>query len=230
MADNLGRQFCNAPVHVRTLFGTGQLPGFIWEPWIFPARYNVNMTFADFSGYTHSIRPYLEGVAFAAKEGDQDAWIVALWKKLIARMDLTHPFWQTTDAPIALTGNQVGSQTDLKIGDNLRLFSMAVVATGDFSITVSDMTRNQLLMNARIAASAGLGNAQYPTIFKKPWTIPSGSRIRITLDDLSGENNTVYVTFSGRKILTSLNDAEAMTDFRDPIQRKYTDRVGVLVV
>lgn len=204
MQDYAGRRFTNAPIHCRTMFGTGRLPGVLKEPIIMPARDMISAFFTKISGGTVNIRPYLNGVVYGVGDGSSQLCKEQI-KLLTERYRYFWPNWTTFDngAP-TLTANSTNNQFDVRIGDNTEFFTLAAISTGDFSMSIEEVDSGTTLMNGKISQGSAIGDARYPTMFEAQYMLPAGTRLRFSLDELSGSTNTVYITLNGRSSLYPL--------------------------
>lgn len=193
-----GRKLMNAPCHVRTLFGTGRLPGVLHEPLIMPARDILTTIFTKISGGTVNVRPYCNGVVYGTGDGSSPL-VKDQMRRLAERFQHFFPRWITFDngAP-SIVANSTNNPFDIRIGENTELFTMTAVATGDFALSIEEVDTGTTLMNGKISQGNAIGDARYPTVFEFPYLIPAGTRLRLLIDDLSGSTNTIYLTFAGR--------------------------------
>jgi hypothetical protein len=204
-----GRDYMNAPVHIRTLMGltnaVGHLPSIIQEPiFLFTSEY-IMAEFRKLSGGAQQIYPYMLGVQYYPITGPNatsgDKLMVEKIKRWKERSRSTYPFWLTTPAPIVMAANQT-VQTDVKIADvPFQALRLAVVSTNvDFELDIKEVVTGQTLMNGRITPTNGLGDSALPTVLPFSYMLPRGAILRITTTQLTPFGNTVYLTFQGRKI------------------------------
>lgn len=210
------RNFMNAPVHVRTMFGTGQLPGLLREPYMFMSQHNISLQAQNIAGLAPtSMRMYLCGAQYYPwspellryRKDKQD--MTALLQKWLNRRRYVMPYWQTTDTPVVLPD---ATPTDFfaKISDDghFEAFGHSVVTSAaavvppvnPFIMTISEVKTKQTLMNGQISQFNGIGDARFPTMYPTPYLIPAGYRLRITITNTSGAPLSVWLTFFGRKI------------------------------
>jgi hypothetical protein len=223
-----GRDFMNAPVHIRTLYGltnaVGHLPSFIREPlFLFTSEY-IMAEFENLSGGSSKIFPYMLGVQYYPITGKNatpgDLRIVDKIKKWRNRSRSTYPFWLTTPAPIvhaAVVGDT--QQSQIKIADTpYEASSIACVATNtDFELEIKEVVSGQTLMNGRITQTNGLGDSALPTVLPFSYMLPKGAILRITTTQLAASTNTIYLTFQGRKINAP------MADFKVDLSKSDSD-------
>jgi hypothetical protein len=210
-----GRDFMNAPVHMRTMWGyqsaaNGFLTAEIREPFfLFTSEY-VTATFQKLSGGATTIRPYMEGVQYYPLIGKTatrgSAIILEKIKKWRERSRNCYPFWLTTNNPIVHVGNDV-VQSEVKIADvQFEAFTLSCVSTGNFELEIKEVVTGQTLMNGKITKTNSLGDSVLPTILPFSYVLPRGAILRFTTTDLSGVGNTIYLTLAGRKINAPLKD------------------------
>jgi hypothetical protein len=210
-----GRDYMNAPVHIRTLYGwtsaVGYLPAAIREPFfLFTSEYIMAEFTKNSGGALTNFYPYMRGVQYYPITGPNaapgDAQIVEKIKRWRDRSRNCYPFWLTTDNPIVhpavgpgLTNTQ---QSQIKIADcPYEAFTIACVAsTPNFELVIKEVVTGQTLMNGSITQVNGLGNGTLPTILPFSYVLPKGAILRITTKQLDGLGNTIYFTFQGRKI------------------------------
>jgi hypothetical protein len=201
------RQFMNRACHVRTIFGTGQTPALLREPYYFLSQHNISIQCDKISGGATSARFYLNGNQYYPwspeflRKPESKAMLTAEIQRWLKRRKKVTPYWLTTDTPVSLAGNAVG-EFSAKVGDDgsVELYTIAAVATGNFRIQISEVKTKQLLMNAFITQQNGIGTANFPTLLPMAYMLPAGYRLRIVIQDVSGLANNVFLTFGGRKI------------------------------
>jgi hypothetical protein len=213
-----GRDYMNAPVHIRTLFGwtspVGHLPADVREPLILFSDEYVLGEFRNIGGLPTTFYPFLEGCQYYPLTGPKatpgDGKLVEYLGKWRNRYRSAYPFWLTTDGPIVHVAPNSTVQSQIKIADCcMELFTVAVVATGNFQLEIKEVVTGQLLMNGTITQNNTLGNATLPTVFPFSYVLPPGAILRLTTTDLSGAPNTIFVTMQGRKLFAPLKAIDA---------------------
>jgi len=207
------REFMNREVHVRTIFGTGQQPALLREPYMFLSQHNINVQLIKISGGVTTARLFLWGAQYfpwspsllMAKREKSD--MTNLLRKWMNRRKYVTPFWLTTDEAVSLGANAAADFT-AKIGDDgpFEAFGHCVVATGAFSAEITETKTKQTLMNGVITDINGMGNSQFPTIYPTPYLIPAGYRLRMRFTNLTAATNTIDWTFFGRKIYAPMTN------------------------
>lgn len=210
------RLLMNRPIHVRNLFGTAQLPALLREPLFIPSQAELQFAPSGQSAAS-TLRPYLSGLQYytwapAFREfPEEKARMVALVKKWMERRKYVWPFWLTTDENVVLSNGETAS-FDARIGDegHFEIFTLVAVSTGEFALQVTEVQSGQNLMNGRVTQTAGLGTAQFPLIFPTQYMIPAGLRLRLTIENLAGVENTINIAFVGRKIYAPFKDVDSV--------------------
>jgi hypothetical protein len=217
-----GRCYMNQPIHVRTLFGTAQLPLVLPEPIFLFATQSLGLQLTKLSGGATTIWPYVDGVQYFPDIPSMDSHgfgrpMLARLTKWAERMRYILPYFLTTETAVSLLANATGSY-EVKIDDmHFEALKIAAVSTGGFAFEMSEVLTGEILMNGRITQANGLGNALYPTILPFSYLLPRGSRLRMTFQDLSGAGNAIYLTLIGRKINAPLKDIPAIKQATDDI-------------
>lgn len=205
------REFMNRPVHVRTLYGTAQQPGFLREPYLFLGQHNIQFQAAKVAGGATTARLYMAGSQYypwdpeLIAKPDQKRHMVDLLRRWINRRKYVTPFWFTTDTPAVLGANAT-AQFRIKNGDDAQFecFALSAVSTGNFAISIVEIKTKQTWMNGQITQTNGIGTARFPTILPMPYLLPGGNFLNVTLTDLSGAPNTIFLTLAGRRIYSEL--------------------------
>lgn len=209
------REFMNREVHIRTIAGTAQQVGLLREPYFFMSQHTIQAQFRKIAGGAVNIRMYLNGAQyypwdpnFLLKPKDKEE-IVARIRAWINRRRYVSPYWLTTDTPVALGANATGD-FPAKVGDDghFECFGLTAVATGNFSLELSEVKTKQTLMNGAITQTNGIGNARFPTIFFQSYVVPAGYRLNCRLTDLSGAPNAIWLTMFGRKVFVPFRRIE----------------------
>jgi hypothetical protein len=218
------RDFMNNPVHVRTIFGTGQQPALLREPYMFLSQHNISVQVTNL-GIATTMRLYLCGAQYFPWSPEllryklAKADMTSLLQKWLNRRQYVTPYWQTTDTSVALTQAQAAAATPVdfsaKISDDghFEAFGHAAVSTGPFLMTISEVKTKQTLVNGSMSQVNGVGDARFPTIYPTPYLIPAGYRMKITITNLDTTDavNNIYLTFFGRKIYAPFTQVDEKT-------------------
>lgn len=231
------RNFMNAPIHVRCMFGTGQFPAVLREPYMFLSQHNIQFQFQKISGGAINMRAYLAGAQYFTWASDLIKYpqakqeIVTLIRKWQKRRQYITPFWLTPDTPgnvfNLVNGVQAGisvpagSTVDCftKIGDDghFEAFGFTQVSTGNFNIEIMEVKTRQTLMNGSVTATNAGGDARLPMIFPSAYLFPAGMQLRFRITDQSGATNIVFPTLFGRKIYAPFVDVSKLQRFMNKI-------------
>src|SRR3990167_832349 len=214
------RRMMNQPIHIRNLAGTAQEPAILREPIWFESNFALQMVAKKIAGAAVDVRMFLGGVNYypwdqVENDPSGSAQIrenILSWRE---RRKYIIPYWLTTDTPnqpVALTGNGSASAIG-KIGDDAQFeaYSLCVVSTGAFTMTIQEVRSKQYLMNGPISSQAAWGTARLPTFFPVPYLIPRGAKLQFNFVDLSGSTNNIYVTLAGRSIYAEIRDAQELS-------------------
>lgn len=199
--DRSGRALSNQPCHVRTVFGTAQLPAYCREPLVLFSREKAELMLDMIAG-TSTGRVNIGGVAYNPTNVEQQKFIIERVAKWEERRKYVWPFWFTTEiSPVVLTALQTNANFDVRIGEHFEAFSMSFVSTGEFQLAITEVRSGKTLCNGQFDSAGAMDSATFPWIFDRPYMIPKGSRLRFTFTDVSGAPNSIFVTIAGRKIV-----------------------------
>jgi hypothetical protein len=207
------RAFMNQPIHVLNMFGTGQTPFRLREPYMFFSQHNISAVFTLIAGGQQrgtTARLYLEGsqyYPYALEASPEKDKLVAHLQKWKNRSRYIWPYFLTTDMPATLAANQTANFLAKIGGDgHFEAFCIMAVSLGTFDYEVINPRTGQTLMNGRVSNNAGLGSANFPTYFPADWLIQQEDSLRFTFQDTSGNPNQVWIAIYGRRISAPLKD------------------------
>ena len=209
------RRFMNLPIHIRTLAGTAQLPGVFRENYYMLSNNMITATFEKVAGGAVNVRPFFIGGQYYPWSTDilawpeQRAYLHNLIKKMAKRKQYVWPYWFTTDpSPIVLAANAT-ARFAVPVGDDSHFEAMAMtqVSTGNFSLQITETKTRQTLMNGPVTEVNAIGDAQFPSLFPKPYLVPAGEVLVFDFTDLSGAQNTIHFTLQGRRLYAPLKNA-----------------------
>lgn len=216
-------QFMNAPIHIRTFAGNGQLAARLTEPLFLPTRHNLLATFsATPLGGADTARMFLGGQLYCTWATDLQKypsdWIemqkhVNYW---LERRKFIFPFWLTTDAGgfvIPLSGQTV--DFNMSVGSDGHFESSHILASldntddslRDFTVQFFNPQTRQAIMNGSVHGTM-LGSALYPQAFPAKMLVPAGQYITVRVT--AGANSagkTIYLTLRGRKLRAPITTA-----------------------
>jgi hypothetical protein len=213
------RKFMNKPVHVRTIFGDAKYPGRMPEPYMFASQHQIQANFTPLNVASRTIRPYLTGAQYypwAAQSSvsrDKITKVIKIWNM---RRGQVWPFWLTTDESISLTVDEERSFEMLPGQDAQFLATqLTAVSSGNFEYSLLEVKTQQSLSNGRATFTNSLGDARLPKILSKPYLVPAGYRLRLTVKNLFAGVNNIYFTIAGKKVYAPLKEsAEKSCDTR----------------
>ncbi len=160
------------------------------------------MKCTDLSGSTNNIRPIFHGqrvIADRAKDPAVDKYVIERG----IRSRYTLPYMCPLDENPSMTANQERDYTFTQDArGHFEVRKLTYKSTGNFKFKILDETGQSLTRNW-VHASAGLGTAFEPFVTAGPWTIKNGGIVSFTIKDLSGSANTIYLTMSGRMLMTT---------------------------
>ena len=229
------RPLNNSPLHIRTFAGTAQLPALIREPLVMFSREKLIMQPQKISGAGANIWTNFAGVQWNPYSGPLQDFIAKRMAKWQTRRQYVWPFWLTT-LPVSISANSVNQNYDVQLSEHFEAFSISAVATGAFSMELTEIRSGKTISNGVFTMANALGDATLPTIFDTPYLVPAGSRLRFTFNDLSSGTNVIYVTMAGRKILPTVpiqevRDVLADTDVLPPadaLLQTFPEMVGAM--
>lgn len=216
------RQYMNYPIHSETFAGSGQLSARLTEDLFLPTRHQLLLTLLGDGtlDIPASVQFYFWGKYYDTFSSnlqtypeDHAAMIKLINQKLERRKYVT-PYWLTTPpstgryAGVLVPANQtieidalVGDEGHFECSHILRNFGNTdgVPTVAPFELELINPQTRQSIMNGRIH-SQFIGNAYNPQPFPAPFIIPAGQLLRFKITDLSGADNTVYLTLRGMKI------------------------------
>ncbi len=202
--DTSGRFLQKASQDIRTIGGTSiysMAPGnptppgfkpFIWpKPYRIAAATTLTVQAADFSGLSYNTRLSFHGNKI--RQG------VAPWAEYKSFIPFIYPIGTTGIVTVAANSTvSVSIPTDM---DSPFLAQMLTGSrTGQCLITIRDGARDRQWMNISQGFDNLVGNGHFPNVFPSPRFIPNGAVIAITIQDLSGVQNTVELNVEGIKL------------------------------
>lgn len=221
------RKLMNIPLHVDTLFGTGQLPAVLREPLFFNSMDFLQMNATKITGGATSAYLYLSGAQYYPwapaflEDSVGKQKITQLLKEWKKRTQFVAPFWLSPegDKPSVVVNATTGSglvvganatvSAVAKIGTDAHFEALTLtgVSTGEFEFEITEAFTRQTLMNGKITKTNGVGTARFPVMFPVGYLLPAGRYLRFNITDLSGSTNNVFLTVAGRKIYAPLKKA-----------------------
>lgn len=216
------RQFMNAPIHIQTFAGNGQLAARLAEPLFLPTRHQLNFklaqsvnTPADGSG-SYIIALFMSGQIHYTwssnlqKYPHDHAEVLRMVNYWLERRKYVSPYWLTTDnGPVFVAPGQT-VDADANIGSEGHFEATHIMwappstigpASDYFEVEFYNPQTRQTLMNGRIHNQM-IGNAYNPQPLPAPFIVPAGQLIHFRITGLANANVTqgIYLTLRGMKI------------------------------
>jgi hypothetical protein len=205
------RKFMNKPVHIRSIFGSAKYPGRMCEPYMFASQHQIQAQFTPLNAAARTIRPYVTGAQYypwAAQSDESRAKLSKMIKLWNMRRKQVWPFWLTTDESISLAVNEERS-FEMLPGQDAQFVAcfFTAVSTGNFEYSLLEVKTQQSLTNGRATFTNSLGDARLPKLLSKPYVVPAGYRLRLTVKNLFAGTNNIYFTIAGKKVYAPLTDS-----------------------
>jgi hypothetical protein len=210
------REFMNAPIHVKCMFGDGQRPFMLREPFMFLSEHNLSFQLTKVAGGAVTTSLFGAGAQYfpwspGLVQNKVKPDMTGLLRKWVNRRRYVTPFFNTTDNPVVLPGTYGASvNANIKFGDDgqFEAFGHTVVSTGNFGLIINETKTKQTLMNNIISQVNGIGDARFPTIYPQPYLIPAGFRLNMQFFNLTAAPNTIYFCFFGRRIFAPISQVQ----------------------
>ncbi len=197
-------QVSNVPLHIDTVFGPGGQMYPLPEGLYVDEDRAMSATFTnlDADNPTNS-RIAIVGAKY--NQLRQDPSLQRVKERLKAAEFLSAPQWYgLNDGSAPLTAFQTRQFViEINGGSNFELHQLSAVSDGDFLINIVDMAKGESIINAPrngnypVPASLFVGSGSYPYRFHEPIIVFGGQNLLVTLVDVSGDDNTVYLTLGG---------------------------------
>ncbi len=201
------RQYMNAPIHVGTFAGSGQLAARLSEDLFLPTRHQLMVSFQRTAFATVNAQLYFLGKYFDTWSSNlqghkhDHAMIIKDVNIALERRKYVTPYWLTTEGGVVVVPANGVVEVDTLVGDEghlevthiLRNFTGGDPAASPFQVEIINPQTRQSIMNGSIH-SYMIGNALNPQPFPAPLLIPAGQILRFRITDLSGSTNNVYLT------------------------------------
>lgn len=210
------RDFMNNPIHVRTIAGTAQTPGFLNEPYMFLSQHNLQATFVKLAGGQVNVRFFLCGAEYfpwspefmrRQTSAQKMQNVIRQW---IERRKYVTPFWITPDEQEVTVDANATADFYMKIGNDGHFegFKAASVSSGTYLWELQEPKTQQTIMNGQVSGATGTGTANFPALWPTAYLIPAGYRMRLRITDTSGLENRIFFTISGRKIYSPFKQVQ----------------------
>lgn len=204
LQDGLGnRSLMNGPVHVDTIFGSGQQSFWLPAPLFLMENALLRGQCSDLSGASNSFLPAFIGEQLLKPVDDKSGAIQK--DRLQRRQYIELPYFYTLDTgPASFAGSDtVNGTIAISNEGHFLVTHISRVKTGNFNIDIFEQARNESIVRAPsmqhypVADTLLCGTGNFPVRLAEPWLIPAGSKLNVTLKDTSGTANKVYLTLAG---------------------------------
>lgn len=201
-----GRSLQKSGVHIDTIMGSGQQPFILPEELYIPEGRAVRMTFKDLTGSPNTIRPVF--LAKRALKPQADGALALAKQRMERREYISMPYFFGLDGTsIVLTSGSSGQDT-ISIGNDAHFECMGinVSSTGAFTFDIIDVATGESIIdgfnssNFQQANANIAGTANFPFRFMVPRFFYKNQKLIVTVTDLSGSGNTIYLTLIGRLV------------------------------
>lgn len=198
----------NFPVHSGTIVGTARRPFQLPDPYLFNVEGSERRLVAklhDLSGGENVVRLYLYGRRYYVRNAAPDVG-EEIGRKIGRGWRSNNYFLVPKEVnqfgtPLAVAGNGTKRFTFIMDHDeDTDIEKMMASSTGAFSFNLREIDTNRTLSNKVIHSDNGWGTAQFPFRFADTWLLERNKELVCDVTDLSGENNTIYLTLAGRRL------------------------------
>jgi hypothetical protein len=207
------RGLMNAACHIDTIFGnylSGNKSYPLPEALYIDETRALHAIITDISGVQNNVRLVAETQRMLTRIPDHN--LTRARDRMEKRQYLSMPYFYALDnAFTVLAGGGTNTESiTISRDHHFELFQITAVSTGEFSMNIINQTVGESLIDApqgtNYALSSRLltGSASFPFRFHEPRFLELGSKLIVTLTDLSGAPNTVYLTLGGRAIADRL--------------------------
>lgn len=196
-----GFRITGRPCHVDTILGDGTNPSLLPESIWLNRRQTLQFRAFDLTGDENAIRPIIHGQRLWLDQA-RDADLTRYAEERMFRRRSVYPYVCPTDEDITLTGAAAATDhyfTQAAIG-HFEVFKILYVSTDEFRFKIQD-EGGRALTEDWVHAYGGMGTARFPFMTYGTWLIEASGKVTFTLQDLSGQDNTIYLTLMGRMLL-----------------------------
>jgi hypothetical protein len=202
------RRLSNKPVHSSTVVGSGKRPFRLPEPYFFnvgDAQRNLIVTATRIAADVTDARLVMYGRRFYHKEAPPDVGQEV--NKKFGDGWRTHSYFlvpkeyeQTGEPPVIPANGSTVFTFDMDNDAHTDLHKLMYSATGAFQFQIRERDMNRTLGNGPIQVLSGWGNAEFPFYFADSYLLERNKQLLVEIDDLSGNDNTIYLTMAGRRL------------------------------
>ncbi len=193
----------NVPLHINTIAGSGGEMYPLPEGLYIDEDRAMTAEFTDLTGSGTNARICLVGAKYTQLQADPS--LARVKERLKASEFLSSPqFYGINDGKASLTAYQTAQYTiQVQGGQNFDIHQLSKVSTGDFLINIVDMAKGESIINAPrngnypLPSTLFFGDGSYPYRFHEPILTFGGQTLLVTLVDVSGSANDIYITLGG---------------------------------
>jgi hypothetical protein len=186
------------PCHVDTVIGNGARPFVLPESLPVDKRQPIVVRFYDLSGAENDVRFQIHGQRIYSEQV-RDPKLDRYVKRRQERNRHMSMYLCPTDIDPVIPANATRDYyftNDYNIYFEVR--KITYKTTGKFKFQIID-EKNNGMQSGWIESTGAIGTAQYPFIYYGPWMIVPGGKVTFRIQDLSGDENPMYITLSGRQ-------------------------------
>jgi hypothetical protein len=207
---NSSRALMNRKTHVANMFGSAGRPYKLPETLIIDELRQLIAEFTDISGSANSIAPALHTAHYLQIQNDPRLSMIR--QRMESRQYLSLPYFYNLDSGYAVLTALQSAAFQMSIGTDhhFAIHTITATSTGAFRINIVDVARSESIIYGQagvdypVNSALICGDAQYPFKFHEPRLIFSGQKLNITLEDLSNQANTIYLTLGGQAVATKM--------------------------
>jgi hypothetical protein len=134
----------------------------------------------------------------------------------------TIPYFYTTDEDVVLEGDEGPTKFQLRMGDDSwsEWVKASCVRTGSFDVLIRDTSTGKSLMGpgegVPVIDSLVFGSGEFPFLNWENSLFEPNFKLTFELTDLSGEDNSIWLTLAARKIFEDPKDKELLRPGTSP--------------
>jgi hypothetical protein len=204
------RVLMNVQQHIDNIFGDGGRPYFLPETLIIDELRSLNAAFLDISGSANAVWPAAHAARYMQIQDDPR--LVMMRRRMEARQYLSLPYFYGFDNTFkTLTGSGTGTEIITIANDHhFEIHTIQCQSTDAFKLNIVDVAAAESIISGpsgvdyQIINDLICGNAQYPFKLHEPRMIFAGQKLVVSMTELSGSSNTIYLTLGGRAIATKM--------------------------
>lgn len=192
-----------SPTNIAGALTTGGRPHILMESYfvnVEQAQRSLVLQFRNLDTVNpNTIRLAFVGRRYYYREATPE--VKELFRKRFLEKERTNIYFLTTDKPVTIpadgTIDATLSSTDEADFEFLKLMSKS---EGPFKFKLIDRSSGREFMPQPIRDVQGFGTADFPMILPESFLIERNYQFIVRLEDLSGADNDVFLTFHGRRV------------------------------